>query len=320
MKRYQMTVILLSLISWAYPACASHSPSRARLHSQNIVSSQIRSHSRHTIASSTAAFSPAASPFSVSSQSDATCLQSIRQAETTQSVPQDLMRSIGIVESGRRDTDGQMVPWAWTINVEGVGHSYATKQQAMDSVLAYQAHGIRSIDVGCMQVNLSYHSNAFASLEEAFDPTKNANYAAEFLSQLRRSEGSWSGATGAYHSKNPVLGSDYRRRVMAVWPMAQNLSIGHEFYAPSERNVDLAIYTPAVVAPDVDLAVYTPAFAAKLKAQRVALGTLSSSSSGPSIGGPPAPAMLIHNPVLTGLYPNQSKNRTASLHRGHRNG
>ena len=44
---------------------------------------------------------------------------------------------------------------------------------------SYRAQGARSIDVGCMQVNLLHHADAFASLEQAFDPVANARYAAD---------------------------------------------------------------------------------------------------------------------------------------------
>jgi hypothetical protein len=81
-----------------------------------------------------------------------------------------------------------------------------------------QAHGVRSIDVGCMQVNLFYHPDAFASLNEAFDPFANAAYAARFLVELHERTGSWDTATAWYHSATPDLGEDYRRKVMAAWP------------------------------------------------------------------------------------------------------
>ena len=50
---------------------------------------------------------------------------------------------------------------------------------------AVQAQGVRSIDIGCMQVNLMHHPNAFATLDAAFDPLANALYAARFLTELR---------------------------------------------------------------------------------------------------------------------------------------
>ena len=73
-----------------------------------------------------------------------------------------------------------------------------------------QAQGMRSIDVGCMQVNLMHHPNAFASLDAAFDPVANALYAARFLNTLYGISGSWVKATAAYHSQTPAIGADYQ--------------------------------------------------------------------------------------------------------------
>ena len=60
------------------------------------------------------------------------------------------------------------------------------RRQAIAAVKALQARGVRSIDVGCMQINLSYHPHAFRDLDQAFDPHANAAYAERFLTQLYR--------------------------------------------------------------------------------------------------------------------------------------
>ncbi len=147
------------------------------------------------------------------------CQAAIGAAERGGGVPFRLMAAIGRVESGRRDPDtGDWRPWPWTINAEGQGFFYDTKAQAIAAVRALQARGIRSIDVGCMQVNLMHHPDAFASLEAAFDPVTNARYAARFLNELYAQTRDWQRATGMYHSATPELGQDYTRKVMAVWP------------------------------------------------------------------------------------------------------
>src|ERR1019366_8605916 len=133
-------------------------------------------------------------------------------------LPDQLRAAIGRVESGRRDAQGVINPWPWTINVEGEGHIYDSKAEAIAAVRAYQARGVRSIDVGCMQVNLMFHPDAFASLELAFDPTANAVYAAQFLNDLYAQTHSWTQATAFYHSATPGLGDDYQRKVAAVLP------------------------------------------------------------------------------------------------------
>jgi hypothetical protein len=75
----------------------------------------------------------------------------------------------------------------------------------------------RSIDIGCLQVNLLHHPNAFASLAEGFDPAANARYAARFLVELRNRLGGWLPAIGAYHSATDWRAEPYRARVLANW-------------------------------------------------------------------------------------------------------
>jgi hypothetical protein len=146
------------------------------------------------------------------------CRTAIRDAERTLGIPEHLMTAIGVVESSRPSADGRLDPWPWSINVAGADYVYQTKEAVISAVRSFQAKGVRSIDVGCMQVNLMHHPAAFASLAEAFDPVANARYAARFLAELRQQTGTWETATAWYHSATPGLGEPYRRRVMAVWP------------------------------------------------------------------------------------------------------
>jgi hypothetical protein len=143
------------------------------------------------------------------------CESAIAAAERTVHLPARLLGAIAEVESGHLDEAGTLRPWPWTINAEGRGQFFATKADAVGAVRALQARGVRSIDVGCMQVNLMYHPNAFDSLDEAFDPTSNAFYAARFLNALYGASGSWVMATAAYHSETPSIGVGYQRKVMA---------------------------------------------------------------------------------------------------------
>ena len=145
------------------------------------------------------------------------CRAAIAATERATFVPDRLMQAIGVIESGRRGASGVAVPWPWTINVEGAGEVFDSKPAAIAAVLAHQARGARSIDVGCMQINLMHHKAAFASLDQAFDPPTNARYAASFLLQLLAQTGSWPRAVAGYHSLTPEIGGEYAKKVMAVW-------------------------------------------------------------------------------------------------------
>ncbi len=152
------------------------------------------------------------------SRSPALCDPAIASAEDSLRLPPHLLEAIAQVESGRPEpSTGRLQPWPWTINADGDGAFFASKTEAIAAVRALQARGVRSIDVGCMQVNLLFHPAAFASLEQAFDPHANAQYAAHFLNVLHAGSRDWSGAIAAYHSQTQALGADYRRRVLALW-------------------------------------------------------------------------------------------------------
>ncbi|NKC29905.1 lytic transglycosylase domain-containing protein [Falsiroseomonas selenitidurans] len=146
------------------------------------------------------------------------CRAAIQAAEREAGLPQHLLMAIARVESGRRDPEtGAFHPWPWTINAEGRGQFFPSRAAAIAGVQALQAGGMRSIDVGCMQVNLRHHPDAFPSLETAFDPLENARYAARFLTALHATRGDWAQAAGAYHSQTPERAGPYRDRVMAAW-------------------------------------------------------------------------------------------------------
>jgi hypothetical protein len=134
-----------------------------------------------------------------------------------------LLAAIARVESGRRDpATGAVEPWPWTINAEGRGSFFPDKAAAIAAVRSLQAQGVRSIDIGCMQINLRYHPNAFASLEEAFDPLANARYAARFLNELKSTRADWMAAAAAYHSQTPEYAEPYRARIAAAWSQEQS--------------------------------------------------------------------------------------------------
>jgi len=146
------------------------------------------------------------------------CEAAIASVEFSARVPPRLLDAISLTETGRPDpATGRFRAWPWTINAEGQGQFFDTKEQAIAAAQALQARGVQSIDVGCMQVNLLYHPHAFTSLQDAFDPWSNARYAASFLNSLYAGTKDWARAIAAYHSETPALGDAYRVLVLARW-------------------------------------------------------------------------------------------------------
>ncbi len=156
-------------------------------------------------------------PLSVASPTaESACRTAVADAAQSAGVPVKLALGIAQVESGRRQADGSVAPWPWSINVEGIDHVYDSKAAVIAAVRSFQAGGARSIDVGCMQVNLMYHPEAFADLEDGFDPARNAAYAMRFLNQLFAITRDWPAAAARYHSATPELGAGYLRLVEAA--------------------------------------------------------------------------------------------------------
>jgi hypothetical protein len=108
------------------------------------------------------------------------CMVALRQAERRYHLPPRLLISIARSESGRA-IESDVRPWPWTINADGSGLFLGSNADAI-SWVENQASDHTFVDVGCMQIDLHYHREAFASIEEAFDPTANADYAARFWS------------------------------------------------------------------------------------------------------------------------------------------
>jgi soluble lytic murein transglycosylase-like protein len=141
------------------------------------------------------------------------CGQAIAVAERGAGIPAGLLLAIARVESGRAAPGGGVAPWPWAINAGGTGRWLDTKAEAIAAVEALRAAGTRSVDVGCMQVNLLHHPHAFPDLEAAFDPPRNVAYAVRFLRENFARTGNWAEAVAQYHSQEPGRGLSYHARV-----------------------------------------------------------------------------------------------------------
>lgn len=146
------------------------------------------------------------------------CRQETVRAEAARDLPPHLLTAIARTESGRWHAGrSESFAWPWTVMAEGKGRFLPSRAAAIREVRNLQARGVRNIDVGCMQVNLYHHPDAFESLEAAFDPAVNVAYAAEFLVDLRREARSWTRAVGQYHSRQAIRGNNYRAKVFKAW-------------------------------------------------------------------------------------------------------
>lgn len=171
------------------------------------------------------------------------CTRYLPRHEREHGIPLHLLAAIASTESGRYHKGLKLaLPWPWTVNAEGKGYYFDTKQEAIDKVRSLQRKGVKSIDVGCMQVNLLHHPNAFANLHQAFEPRYNVAYAAEFLGTLFNTQKSWRKAAAAYHSQTSSKGNEYVKRVYASWQ-----KIIHQVRSAKNRSYAQRIDSPAEV-------------------------------------------------------------------------
>ncbi len=156
-------------------------------------------------------FAPAARATRTIADPSSLCEEAIRFASDREQVPLSVLSAIALNESGRKGAGGFRA-WPWTVNMEGKGVWFDGPDEALAYARREFDRGARSFDVGCLQINYRWHGQNFASIEQMFDPTSNAIYAARFLRALYAERGSWEAAAGAYHSLNPVFATPYAAR------------------------------------------------------------------------------------------------------------
>ncbi len=140
------------------------------------------------------------------------CEHLAAQAAARHGLPPGLIKAVALTETGRT-VDGQYRAWPWAINVAGQGHYPDSKAEALARLHELRARDMRSFDVGCMQINYRWHGQEFDSLEAMLDPATNTDYAARYLAQLQKREGSWDAAIRRYHSSDRDRGASYLARV-----------------------------------------------------------------------------------------------------------
>ena len=151
------------------------------------------------------------------------CINATQKMEKVYQIKKHMLTTIANVETGRWNAQKkQKNAWPWTINAQGKGMFFNTKAEAVKKVKELQAQGVKSIDVGCMQINLIYHSDAFNSIEEAFDPQKNVEYAAKFLKKLyKNNDKDWIKAAMAYHSGIQSKALKYKKKIVSTYEVVK---------------------------------------------------------------------------------------------------
>jgi len=132
----------------------------------------------------------------------------IQATEEQYGIPSGLLEAIAFVESGINNH---------VINVAGKAVIATNNNEALKVISDARENGIRNIDVGVMQLNYRWHSNAFANIQEMLNPKRNIEYAAKFLLRLKKEHGTWYAAICNYHSSKPDHQIKYSYKVVMRW-------------------------------------------------------------------------------------------------------
>lgn len=140
------------------------------------------------------------------------CESEISAAAVKFGVPEGILYSVGLTETGNR---GSLQPWA--LNIEGKAVFAASRDDALQAFEDARSRGAKLIDLGCMQINHRYHGDQFSSPAQMLNPRRNVEYAARFLSQLHAKHVTWTMAVARYHAgpNNDPAQKRYVCRVIA---------------------------------------------------------------------------------------------------------
>jgi hypothetical protein len=146
-----------------------------------------------------------------------TCIESAKKYEKIYQLPENLLVSVALTESGKKLKSGEFVAWPWTVNIKGQGKFFKSKDSVLKYVKSHIKKGKKNIDMGCMQVNYMYHPNAFTNLSLAFDPETNVKWSANLIKNLYDKYGSYKDAVGYYHSYRTIKKNKYSSKVFNTW-------------------------------------------------------------------------------------------------------
>lgn len=138
------------------------------------------------------------------------CEREMIRASRKHDVPLPVLYAVALTESGRR---GVVQPFA--MNIDGAAYFASSKDEAIRKFDEARRNGARFVDLGCMQINHRFHGHRFASVDDMLNPSRNVDYAAAFLKELRAREGNWTSAVARYHA-GPRNHAAQKRYVCAV--------------------------------------------------------------------------------------------------------
>lgn len=172
----------------------------------------------------------------------ASCGDAARAAERHDGIPTGLLAAIGHIETGGA------AGWNWSVNAnQGMpGQRFSNPDSAMAYVRGMLGAGHRLIDVGCFQLDLFYHPDAFERWQDAFDTNASAEAAARILLGLHDRTRDWAQAVALYHSADPRRGQPYLRAVVQAWTGGPT-PVDRAWLPPMQRDPYNPVSSPSIV-------------------------------------------------------------------------
>lgn len=146
------------------------------------------------------------------------CEEAAQFAAEQTGVPLSILQAVTLAETGQTKFDrNKFAPWPWAVQSGAKGNWFPDSRSAIAFTRQLTAQGISNIDIGCFQLNLRWHAEAFENLEDMFSPKNNALYAAAFLQRLYQQTGDWRAAVGRYHSRDDERAESYLQRLETIF-------------------------------------------------------------------------------------------------------
>jgi len=136
-----------------------------------------------------------------------------QQIALAQQIPAHILYGVAMKESQLKLANKKMRPWPWTLNIAGLPRRYPSRKAAWQGLTYLINHGVRSIDIGIMQVNWRYHGKKLVSPWVALDPVFNINAGALILREEYQKTRDWTRAIGRYHSPGSKPNQKKRARL-----------------------------------------------------------------------------------------------------------
>jgi soluble lytic murein transglycosylase-like protein len=122
------------------------------------------------------------------------------EAAQEYAVPPEIVFAVALTESELLLTSSRVMPWPWTLNVEGRAERYRNRFETWEAIQRHLEAGRRSIDIGLMQVNWRWHQDLLQDPWTALDPYFNLRAGARILHDLYQQDPDWVTVVGRYHA------------------------------------------------------------------------------------------------------------------------